>query len=301
MKNHLKRESNAQINTKKRHFLVLICCLALLSPVACQKESVQLQDARSLIKLPEIIEKGSILLWQGVPLPENTTIVKTKVGNTNGAKFVFPKGIKAVIQKPDNSLSLEDYDCYSCTSDCQTGCDVVKLGDAVGCSKCDDSTPKTCTGKSCLSVGNITGFIDTNTEITFIKKGDKNKMATLASPSWEILAKLPAVQNALETLNLKYYGTKNPSQAVENKDRKGYLIDLFGSPAIYYIPTTYFKSLPQSRVEEFDELEEAGVVDVTCKCESGTTGCVKEKIKSMAVTIGYKCTSGVCTTCKMTW
>ena len=301
MKNHFKRESNSQIQSKSKYIFVLVCCFALLSPLACQQESIQLADSQNLTKLPEIIGKGEILLWQGVPLPENTVIVKKNVGSMNSAEFVFPKGIKAVIQKPDNSLSLESGDCYQCTSDCQNGCDVVKLGDAVGCSRCEGDAPPPCTGKSCLSVGYVAGFIDINVGIIFIKKGDIDKISSLASPNWDILEKLPEVQSALETLNLKYYGTKSPSQEVEEAERKGYLINLFGSPAIYYIPNTYFKSLPQTRVEEFDELEESGVADVTCKCESGTTGCTKEKIRSMGVTVGYKCVSGSCTTCKMTW
>jgi len=279
--------------------LFLLCLLLL---IGCQKEEVAKSSKESLLALPEFITEGNELSLYGFLLPEQTKIVKEKVDGRSTARFVFPTGVKLVGLNKDNSLSFSLQESYTCTGDCKKGCDVVRLGNDVGCSACEDTNKPPCTGQYTSPSESLkVGFVDMNVGVSLLKKSDKKKF--ISTPSWEILSQIPEVTKAIEDFNTKYYGTPKPDDSFENVEKKGYIINLFGSPAVYYIPTSYFKNNPQARTEDYyEELEsESGGGSVTCTCESGTR-CTKEAIKSMGMTIGHKCVSGSnCTKCKMSW
>lgn len=295
-----------KIHKKATLILMISGVMLSLFPFACNKEQVKVGiSSEDLTKLPSVVTSNYQLVWEGLMLPEQTKIIIEEEQGRRSAKFIFPENIKLVLRHQDNSISLQTYGCYTCTGSCDDGCDVVKLGDEVGCTACKDDDSKTCTGKSCLSALSAkAGFIDMNAGISLIKKSEVEKVNFInSSPDWEVLSKIPEVQEALAMLNMKYYGVASPSKDSEQMERKAYLINLFGSPAVYYIPTSYFKNHPQSKVEdEYEELEgEEANNNVKCNCESGSSGCTKEAIKNLGITVGYKCKSGSCATCKMTW
>ncbi len=276
---------------------------SIMLPFACRQDKITVDESLSVdTKLPSILREGEELLWNNFPLPAMTTISQGNVNGKSIATFTFPEGVKFVIKNQGGIISFSERGCYQCESDCSRGCDVVKLGDQVGCSSCPANDKSPCTGSHCRGGNGIGhGFIDLKAGIEFITKDNKDKTRFLSTPNWDILSQVPEVAKALEALNLKYYGTKNPTLTMTNGAKKGYKINLFGSPAVYYIPNAYFERLStaQARLES-SQVEEAGD-DVSCECLRGS-GCKKESVKTtIGITVGTKCVAGGCDNCRMTW
>jgi hypothetical protein len=293
---------------KINQFFVLGIALlgSILLPFACRQEKITVDESILVdTKLPSMIQKEEVLSWGGFPLPAFTSISQQKVDGKSVAIFTFPEGVKFVTENEDNTVSLSERGCYSCVSTCTKGCDVAKIGDSVGCSSCDASQPFTCTGSYCRGSNGIGhGFVDLKAGIEFITDENKDKIRFLATPNWDILSQVPEIAKALGELNLKYYGTKEPTMEMANGAKKGYKINLFGSRAIYYIPNAYFQNLSvaQARLESsrLEEVERDDYDDITCECQRGS-GCTKERIKSGPFTVGAKCVSGGCNDCRMNW
>jgi len=271
----------------KTRFLFILT-IFLIS--ACLDDQVK-QD--NPLQLPEVLNN---VKFGDIQLP-NGTIAKRLPGTSNAVEFIFPRGIQYVgLDKESKQVLRIGSGCYECTSTCTKGCDVVKLGEQVGCSRCEDKA--TCSGKDCSSMGQMeqAGFIDLNSGIKLISKETFSSQEFLKPPSLEVLNKIPEVRDALEKFYTEYWGAEIPS----SKNSKSVVVSFFGAKANLFIPTDMISN---ARINQTYYMIDDGN-EVKCSCESGSSGCTLKEIKANVwpyPVIGQSCESGSCNSCRMTW
>lgn len=176
----------------KRIGLFFLLSLALFS--YCNEENpVDVQTALVDLTLPN--DLGGINLGPFIA-PAGTKAIITDNGST--LKYELPEGYVYAGLNEAGDLVVQTAGCYQCTSPCSSGCDVVKFGDAIGCSSCDKNSTgdKTCTGKPCdiIYLLNKGGLLDLHKGISMIDDLDEVKKLRNDIPSYEVLSKMPEVE-----------------------------------------------------------------------------------------------------------
>jgi hypothetical protein len=266
---------------RKRAFL--FCLVLALSIFSCSDEG------------PKDIQTTIV----DVTLPED-------LGGINLGPFIAPAGTKAIITNQGGTLRYElpdDYvyaglneggdlvmltaGCYECSSPCSSGCDVVKLGDTVGCSTCDKNSTgdKTCTGKPCDIIYSLNngGLLDLQAGISIVKDTDEAKKLRADMPTYEVLSKIPDVE--AEIIRFIEDAWKGEEFIEENGSLV--LVNFFGARALMLVPN---KKVSGSSLR---------TEGTSCNCTSGTSGCDYEGIYKGLIKVGETCRANGCTTCQM--
>jgi len=232
---------------------------------------------------------GSIVLPKG-------TISKI---SQNGSRldFKLPKNYIYAATDEKGQVFFADSGSYTCTSNCSGGCDVVKLGDVVGCSACPEGSTDPCTGKRGLNSfqknnlyshqigdGNNGGLINLESGISFITT--KKKLNRYV-PNLEVLTKHPKIKSEFDNFFNKIWKNKLPTK----KNSKEVLVDVYGKTISLLIPIETYQS---SKVQFIGG-------KISCNCSSGSSGCTLKAIKKGFVTVGHTCVAGSCNSCTMSW
>lgn len=254
--------------------IVLISCTEGPAPGASSVEDQ--------LHLPKVLTDT---YFGGYRLPDGTT---TSLNEKGGVNFNFPAGVFFFGIDSKGEIVRASSSCYSCSSTCTEGCDVVKLGNDIGCNRCEPPSTETCEGKPCESDQIVGleggGFVNFNSGIKFINNKQADELEKLASPTIEVLMQIPEVNEKLEAFYRNVWKEEVPGEG--NYDEV--LVNLFGSVATFYVPKS--DSNEESRLKS---------EEISCNCTSGSTGCTLEEIKKFGTVIGHKCTAGSCTTCQM--
>lgn len=289
---------------KKTKFLSIITIL--LTGVifyACSNDNDDLNNSNSQkellldTKIPTDMEG---IRFGSITLPKGT---KSKISE-NGSRldFKLPKNYIYVATDVNGKAFFADSGSYTCTSTCSDGCDVVKLGDVVGCSACPEGSTAPCTGKRGkktiegkkssyshqIGEGKNGGLINLGNGISFINFSSKRKKLGENLPNFDVMIKLPKFKSEFDIFFDKIWNGALPN----TKNSKEVLVDFYGQTISILIP---IKTYNNSRAEFVDGDK------ISCSCSSGSSGCTLKKIKKGLITVGHSCVAGSCTSCTMSW
>lgn len=257
-----------------------ILFLIMLAGSSCSEEATKRLDD-DLTAIPE--DLGGIYLGYFVG-PAGTQAVLSKDGSV--LTYRLPEGyVYAGIGENGELITLNS-GCYQCTSSCSKGCDVVRLGDMVGCSACDENSPgsKVCTGSPCDVMYQLeqAGLVNLKTGISVINHIDSVKDLRHDLPSWEVLEKIEAVQQELNHFVEEVWGNNFNAE-----NGKWVVVNFFGAAARFLVPADYAASARTVEAE-----------GTSCSCKQGD-GCTYEAIYRMGIKIGEICHSNGCHICQM--
>ncbi|HET8860310.1 hypothetical protein [Marivirga sp.] len=275
----------------KKFTLLMLLPFVLL---ACNEEKIQndsFLEENADINIPS--DMGGIN-FKGVILPNGT---KSEVSNDGSTLTVkLPEGVFYIASLNGELISSKEGG-YTCTSTCSGGCDVVKLGSEVGCSRCPEGSTEECVGKDpddegFYSIGEGTGggFINKNIGISFVKSGE-DRIEHFQSPDWEVLMQYPDFERAFNSFVKDLW----PEGKVDRENADLVVVNAFGTYLRMYVPSSFLSSRTDN------ELISGG--DVSCDCSSGESGCVYEEITTgpFNTKIGDKCVAGACESCTMSF
>jgi hypothetical protein len=252
--------------------------LLILFAFSCTDSVNEVQKVDEDTKISSILDDT---YYGDVLLPNGTS---TKISNDGGKlEFFFPDGI-IYAGRFNGKIITTSSGCYQCTSTCSKGCDVVRLGSSIGCSRCETALiDVTCTGSDCSNFANIeeAGFVDLKQGIK-IANSDEIENLNLLTPPWSTLENILEVEKELDRFYNEYWGNLDPKKTPSIK----VYINLFGSLATAYVPENI-----NGRVER--------VSSTTCECSGGGSGCNYEEIKKGFIVVGEKCNNNGCGTCRM--
>ncbi|GIV38086.1 MAG: hypothetical protein KatS3mg032_2465 [Cyclobacteriaceae bacterium] len=256
-----------------------IIVLMVLAGFSCSDEPSQ-QVREDLTAIPE--DLGGILLGSFVA-PAGTRAVLSD----NGRKLTYtlPEGyVYAGIGKNGN-LETFTSGCYQCTSSCSSGCDVIRLGDQIGCSACDPNSTgsKVCSGSPCDVQYAVEhgGLVNTKAGISFVSSADELKSLRNDLPTWQVLEKMEEVQLALNKfIDEVWDNNLNPQSG------KWVVVNFFGAAAKMLVPANYTAA------------RTLNAQGTSCNCVQGS-GCSYEAIYRMGIKVGEICRSGGCNQCQM--
>lgn len=278
-----------------KHFLgIAMISFLLFIFYTCKKTDVDRSPTPEELgfqKVPVVLNNFTIA---GLKIPDGTT---TKYLSDSEIEFRFPDGWKLI------ELDLEKnvynfYKEYSCTCT-GTGCDVIAIGDDVGCSSCT----KECTGKWKGSSSTMKPIInsDANDDEYFlgfvnfnlgIRKVEKEELSALpAFP--EHLLNVPEINTLYETFIKEQLKTEkyNPANFTDNR----YV--LVPHP-VNFLGFATFLNIPVKKEE--GALMLRYMAKPKCNCDVGSSGCTLKEIETIIGThVGWKCEKGSCTTCTM--
>ena len=264
----------------------LLFFMSILLIFSCEESIVDEQD------LGLNTEDFSNLYYNNLKLPEGTVGIYS--ADRSSVRLELPDNIKYIANN-DNSFIITSSGSYTCTSKCSPGCDVVKLGDDIGCSACPKTSKEDCIGShgkttsgNLIGDGEGGGFIDLDLGITFSQKSDI--LNQLDAPQWDVLIKHPEVNKKFE----EFYSSYWPSGIPDYKNSKSIVVNIYG---------VHVKLLMPSNLDY--RADTVSGDEVTCACNSGTEGCIHEeinvKIGFINKKVGDKCVAGACTSCKMSF
>lgn len=276
-----------------RNSAAFFLLLAVL--VACNEEDTQnspISEQSTNLKIPN--DMGGIR-FGGVVLPKGT---KSEVSNDGSTlKVYLPEGILYVASL-NNELIETDKGGYTCTSTCDGGCDVVKLGEDIGCTACPEGSTEACTGKRedvgiySIGQGSGGGFINLDQGISFVTSSDK-KVGNFQTPDWDVLVQHPKVEKQLTSFINELW----PEGDIDLNNSDLALVNVFGTYIRMNVPNGFANTRVANEIISGD--------DVSCDCSSGEGGCVHEEITIGAglfkKKIGDKCVAGGCESCTMSW
>ncbi|MEO9870775.1 hypothetical protein [Ekhidna sp.] len=274
----------------KSYILILITLICF----ACSEDKAHSPVINSEVFDTKIPADMGGINFGGVVLPKGTRSELSEDGSS--LKVYLPEGIVYIAQDLNGDTGDADEGGYTCTSTCSGGCDVVKLGDEVGCSRCPEESTEKCVGKSsdddegifpALGAGIGGGFIDLNSGISFVLKNDKKP--SLRAPEWEVLIKHPKVSEELDSFINEIWGDTD----INIETSEVVVVSIFGTYISLKVPEGFTSARTENEIIGGDE--------VSCDCTSGVGGCTYEAIKKFGATIGHKCIAGGCESCTMTW
>src|SRR5690625_4761248 len=150
--------------------------------------------------MSKITENGSRL---DITLPENYVYIAV---DSNGEAIFANKGS------------------YTCTSTCYGGCNVVKLGDHIGCSACPQNTTEECVGKfteiivdkgnnysNQIGDGNNGELINLDKGINFVSKETNNDDLNQISLDFDVIMKHPRIGAEFNKFYNKLWKDKKPN------------------------------------------------------------------------------------------
>jgi hypothetical protein len=256
-----------------------------LKEIPSQEES--LQDA----KIPS--DMGG-LKFGNLTLPKGTI---SKISE-NGSKldFKLPNGYTYIATDESGKVFLANEGSYTCTSTCSGGCDVAKLGNNIGCSACPEGSAAPCTGKrgkttkkKGLQIGD--GFngriVEIKNSIKFLYKETLIQNKNVKSIKFDSLLNNFKIRN-------EFYNFVNSvwkGKIISDNNYKKVLANIYGTTIVMYVPKDYKQN---SKVA----LDGS---NVSCNCNSGSSGCDLEGIFKGLFRIGDKCVAGSCNSCTMSW
>ena len=288
---------------KFRLLSVLVTLLFSFSFIACSSDENNLENGnyqKELLQSTEIPSDMGGIKFGSIVLPKGTMSQISKDGSR--LDFKLPKNYIYVAIDADGKAFLADSGSYTCKSTCSGGCDVVKLGEVVGCSACPEGSTESCTGsrreetieaekssfKYQIGDGNMGGLVNLENGINFITEFSKTKNSNKNAPNFDILMKLPKFKSEFNSFFDKLWTGKSLS----NENSKAVLVDFYGNVISLQIPLENFKNSTEV-LEEGD--------DISCSCSSGSSGCSLKEIKRGFITVGHSCVAGDCTSCTMSW
>lgn len=279
-------------------FIILIVSLIFY---ACSNEEVNLNEAhgqKQLLqdtKIPsdlEGIKFGSIILPKG-------TIAKVSQDNSR-LDFKLPKKYIYMATDINGKAIFANSGSYTCTSICSGGCDVVRLGDVVGCSACPEGSSDSCTGnrggkkienKSSydhqIGEGKNGALINLENGINFLSSSSR-RVSKENTPDFQTMMEFPKINSEFENFFEKIWNGKSPN----NRNSKEVLVDFYGQTISLLIPIETYNNSKSQFVESGN---------ISCNCSSGSSGCTLNKIKKGIITVGHSCSAGSCTSCTMSW
>jgi len=255
-------------------YTILLVGLSVFSCSRVNEEEKTLENQVSL--LPQDLTGLKIF---GIELPKGTTLFDS---NKSLIRFRLPKNYIYGGVTKTGEYFYSRIGSYTCTSVCTDGCDVVAIGEDIGCSACSDNNQ--CVGKrneetleKGFGEGIRGGIIDLSKGIKFIEKQDHE---IVNSVDLDILMNNPTVKDELNRFLLKY-----SSLSESQKNKKLVLVDFYGQKISLFVDSS---------------MNMAGKIggEPTCNCDQGE-GCALEEIKGVFGPLGYKCISGNCIACTM--
>ncbi len=241
---------------------------------------------------------------QNTKVNDDLTAIPDDLGGLYLGGFVAPPGTKAVLSDggrvltytlpegyvyaglgKDQSLVTLTSGCYQSTSYCNNGCDVVRLGDTVGCSACDPNSTgsKVCTGSPCdvMQMMDEGGIVNTLAGIKFVERAADISGLRNDLPAWKVLEKMEVVQNELSRFITETWGDR-----VLAEDGKWVVVNFFGAAAKMLVPSDYATARTLS------------AQNTSWNCTQGS-GCTYEAVYRMGIKVGEICRSGGGNNCQM--
>jgi len=238
------------------------------------------------------------LKYGNLVLPKGTISKVSKNGSR--LDFKLPKNYIYAATDKEGKVFFAITGSYTCSSTCSGGCNVVKLGDVVGCSACPPGSTEPCTGsrgkslqKNGLSTHQIGngyngGLINLNYGISFVSNTSNKRVQKGKSPNFNILIAYPKIKSEFDLFLKNIWNNKSPSL----KDSKEVLVNVYGKVISLYIPIKMYKNSKDQFVSGSK---------ISCNCSSGSSGCTLKPIKKGLFTVGHTCVAGSCTSCTMNW
>jgi hypothetical protein len=258
----------------------------------------------SLNKVEQIVDTSipsdmEGIIFGNIALPKGTT---SKISE-NGSRldFMLPENYLYIATDSNGTAFFANRGSYTCTSTCTGGCDVVKLGDVVGCSSCPEGSTATCVGQHgvptvenrsdyshLIGDGNNGGLINVESGINFITNISKRSTLNENIPNFDILMRHPKIKTEFDKFFDKIWNDNLP-----NKDNSiSVLMEVYGKTISILIPVETYQS---------SNIQFINGDAVTCNCSSGSTGCTLQNIKKGFIVVGQTCVAGSCESCTMSW
>lgn len=272
---------------------------------ACSDDSISNEVSNGVLNKTEQIVDISIPLdlegvkFGSITLPKGTLSKISQDGSR--LDFKLPKNFVYVATDSSGRSFLADVGSYTCTSSCSGGCDVVKLGEHVGCSACPEGSTASCTGqrgdtnlglKSAyphqIGDGKNGSLINLEGGINFINSTSKRSVSNNNIPNIDILRQHPKIEAEFNEFFDNIWNNRLPNE----KNSKEVLVNVYGQTISLLIPAETYKSSAQTFIDGDD---------ISCSCSSGSTGCTKKPVKRGVLTVGQSCAAGACTSCTMSW
>lgn len=275
-------------------FVALISVACLLT-FACSSNTDNIILNEDLIAEIDIPTDMEGLKFGSIILPKETI---SKISE-NGSRldFTLPKNYVYIAVNGTGEIIFANKGTYTCTSTCNGGCNVVKLGDYIGCSACPQNTTKECVGRfteivvdkgenyfNQIGDGNNGVLINLEKGINFVTKETNSDALNKNVLDFDVIMKHPRIE---AEFNNKLWKDKKPN----SENSKESLVDVFGKVISLFIPLEmyYNSEIPFVHGKP------------SCNCDSGSSGCKLEAIKKALVVIGHTCVSGECKSCTMKW
>ncbi len=291
-----------QLNTNLL-LAIFITIISLFIVQSCQNENSEITttENKSLDKIFEIPEFIYNSYVDGIKLPEGTRVNKI---DDSSVEFIYPEGVELWISDATNGAAKIRYSSggYTCTCSGSKGCNVFYAGGDFGCShgKCTGA----CTGTKTKLVNKTDNikyaFVNTNEKISLIQNEvDFDKLPYMP----EMVLKQEKVKNILRDYAKSIYGEnykaitdKVDSYTSEKSDINSIVyvqMKMYGFKFIYGV--SHKDLLPEILSKDSFGKVLYDIKSHSCKCDSGTSGCVKGS------KLGVKyCKGGNCTSCTMT-
>lgn len=284
---------------------VIVILITGLIFYACSNDSIDNEVTNDALNKKEQIVDTSIpvdmegIKFGSIILPKGTISEISQDGSR--LDFKLPKNFVYVATDSSGRTFFADAGSYTCTSTCSGGCDVVRLGDVVGCSACPEGSTASCTGKRgeksfeisssyshLIGDGKNGGLINLEDGINFINHTSKRKVSNNNIPSFDILTKHPQIESEFNEFFDNVWNNRLPNE----KNSKEVLVNVYGQTISLLIPIETYQSSRELFVDGDD---------ISCGCSSGSTGCTIKAIKKGFIVVGQSCIAGACTSCTMSW
>lgn len=290
---------------KNSSIIITLLTLVSFAFYACSNN-----DAKSVI-LDEIANQKE--LFQDTTIPSD-------MGGLKFGSLLLPKGTISKISQNGSRLDFklpENYvyaakdatgkvffaieGSYTCTSTCSGGCDVLKLGDNIGCSACPAGSTEPCVGQRGkrnvqksdkyshqIGDGNDGGLINLKNGISFIttRTARNKRILPENTPNFEFLTKHPKIKAEFDLFFNEMWDGELPNE----NNSKPVLVNFYGKVISLLIPIEIYQT---------SEIQFIAGDTISCSCSSDTGACILKPIKKTFVIIGYTCVAGDCTSCTM--
>lgn len=280
-----------------KKLLLWVMAVLLLITHGCKVSETEqeiLPEQVGFEKVPEVLNGATIA---GLRFPDGTISNYVTRGEV---AFDFPTGWRLI----DYNFGEGTYSyvkTYTCTSKCSGGCDVIYISDNVGCSSCPENDPQSCTGKwGADNEQIIVPFADVDKalqgeKLVFVNFGvginkvDNDSEVKELKPLPNYLLNIPEVQALYKEFIMREAQISSFNDELFSSDDRilqPVMVNFLGFGCYLNIPVKKENAKLETR-------------DPNCSCSSGQSGCTLEEITKGFIHIGWKCTTGGCTSCTM--
>jgi hypothetical protein len=269
---------------------------------ACSNDETENNIPNEVSSKKQLIQETKIPLDMGgikfgnLLLPKGTISVISQNGSR--LDFKLPKNFIYVATDKNGKVFLADSGSYTCKSTC-SGCDVIRLGDNIGCSACPEGSTAACIGRRGKSTNTkkhqigdgLNGrIVETKNSIHLIYEGEKIDNNNIKPFKFNSLIDNTKIKNEFYNFVDNFWKGKT----INKHNFKKVLASVYGTTIVMYVPIDYS---PNSKFLLSDGS------NVSCNCDSGSSGCDLEGIYKAGglIRIGDKCVAGSCESCTMSW